>query len=285
MDYNYHAHTKYCRHASDEIEEYVQKSIENGIKFMGFSEHVPFIFPDGFESHYRILTECVPAYLAECKRLREKYRDKLDLKIGYEMEYYAPYFPGMLKTALEADAEYLILGQHYIRRERPDDTPSIIETEDEKDLIDYVNSLMEGIKTGVYSYVAHPDLINYRGTNEDLYTEQMEKLCRTSLAYNIPLEYNFAGARINRHYPGDRFFQIAGRIGCPITFGMDAHGKDEAYDKETLKTGIEMVKKHNLNYIGMPKLILLQPQKEALYQKFRLDAVTLTTHDEKGESK
>ena len=45
-----------------------------------------------------------------------------------------------------------------------------------------------------------------------------------------------------------------------------------------------MIKKHNLNYIGMPKLILLQEQKDALWQKFRLDDVTLTTKNEKGES-
>ncbi len=284
MDYNYHTHTKYCRHGYDEMEDYVKNSITNGIRFMGFSEHSPFIFPDGYQSHYRILTECVPEYLAECKRLREKYQNKLDLKIGYEMEYYAPYFPAMLKTVLEADAEYLISGQHHIRYERPDDTPSLFVTEDEKDLLDYTNSLIEGIKSGVYSYVAHPDLINYQGPDEDLYVEQMENICRTSLEYDIPLEINFGGARLNRHYPGDRFFAIAGRIGCPITMGMDAHRAEDTYDEESLKKGMEMIKKHNLNYIGMPKLILLQEQKDALWQKFRLDDVTLTTKNEKGES-
>lgn len=284
MNYNYHTHTKYCRHGYDEMEDYVKQSIANGIRYMGFSEHNHFIFPDGYESYYRILTECVPEYLAECQRLRELYKDHIDLKIGYEMEYYAPYFPAMLKTVLQSGAQYLILGQHHIRCERPDDTPSLFVTEDEKDLIDYTNSLIEGIKSGVYSYVAHPDLINYQGSNEALYVEQMEKLCRTSSEYDIPLEINFGGMRVNRHYPGDRFFQIAGRIGCPITMGMDAHSAEEAYDQESLKKGIQMIKTHNLNYIGMPKLILLQEQKNALYQKFNLDTVTLTTQDNKGES-
>ena len=65
---------------------------------------------------------------------------------------------------------------------------------------------------------------------------------------------------------------------------MDAHSADAAFDEESLKLGMKMIKKHNLNYIGMPKLILLQEQKEAIIQKFKLDAVTLTTHKEKGES-
>ena len=54
MTYNYHTHTYRCRHAAGAEEDYVVKSIECGIKYMGFSEHIPFVFPDGYESPFRV---------------------------------------------------------------------------------------------------------------------------------------------------------------------------------------------------------------------------------------
>ena len=49
---------------------------------------------------------------------------------------------------------------------------------------------------------------------------------------------------------------------------MDAHSVDAAFDAKSLQLGKEMVKRHNLNYIGRPKLVLLQNQKEELLKKF-----------------
>ena len=54
MEYNYHTHTHRCSHASGTEEEYVKRAVENGIKYMGFSDHVPLRFSDGTESGYRV---------------------------------------------------------------------------------------------------------------------------------------------------------------------------------------------------------------------------------------
>ena len=54
MNYNYHTHTVRCHHASGSSEEYVKKAIENGIKYMGFSDHIPFVCDDGKEFDYRV---------------------------------------------------------------------------------------------------------------------------------------------------------------------------------------------------------------------------------------
>ena len=50
MDYNYHAHTTRCSHATGTEESYIEKAIEGGIRYMGFSDHMPMRFPDGHES-------------------------------------------------------------------------------------------------------------------------------------------------------------------------------------------------------------------------------------------
>ena len=103
---NYHTHTFRCHHAIGTDEEYVLSAINNGIKILGFSDHAPFIFPDGTESGYRIQSSQVSDYFNSLKELREKYKDKIKIHIGFEMEYYPLYFEDMLKTEQEFLGNY-----------------------------------------------------------------------------------------------------------------------------------------------------------------------------------
>ena len=257
MDYNYHTHTARCRHAKDADEEYILRAIEGGIKYMGFSDHAPYIFPDGYESNYRVECTAISDYFSSLYALRKKYRDKIDLKIGFELEYYPNHFEKMLKASLDAGAEYLILGQHYIYDEHPKGLATRFLTENPEHLIEYVSCILAGMKSGVFTYVAHPDLLRFT-KDEALYHKEMSKICYASKEYDIPLEINFLGIREGRFYPRDRFWELAGEIGSPITFGFDAHDKDAAYDTESLKVAHELVTRYNLNYIGKPKIIYLQ---------------------------
>ena len=51
---NFHTHTYLCRHASGEPEEYVKTAIKNGLKVLGFSDHVPYPFTNGYHSGFRM---------------------------------------------------------------------------------------------------------------------------------------------------------------------------------------------------------------------------------------
>ena len=48
--------------------------------------------------------------------LREKYKDKIEILIGFESEYYPDVFGDMVKNALKLGGEYLILGAHYLEK-------------------------------------------------------------------------------------------------------------------------------------------------------------------------
>ena len=74
---------------------------------------------------------------------------------------------------------------------------------------------------------------------------------------DTPLEINLLGIRTGRFYPNPRFWQIAGEVGCPVTFGFDAHMPKDAYDGDSLNVAKWLVKRYKLNYIGMPKIIRL----------------------------
>ena len=58
---------------------------------MGFSDHSPFIREDGIDTLYRVPVSKGAEYVQSIRALREKYKDQIDIIIGFEMEYLASY--------------------------------------------------------------------------------------------------------------------------------------------------------------------------------------------------
>lgn len=253
MNYNYHTHTTRCGHASGTEREYIERAIANGIEYMGFSDHATFVFPDGYESHYRVPLAQAADYFETISALREEYKDRIDIKIGFEMEYYPAYFDAMLKMVKELGAEYLILGQHFLGSEHPSGYATYRKNESVKDLKEYTDSVIKGMESGVFTYVAHPDVLMFRG-DDAIYKSEARRLCEASKACGIPLEINFLGIREGRIYPNMLFWEVAGEVGAPVTFGFDAHEVAAAYDGDSLKVAQEMVEKYGLNYVGRPQV-------------------------------
>ena len=257
MNYNYHTHTAFCGHATGEISEYIQKAVESGIIHMGFSDHAPYFFADDKATGKRMTSTEAREYVASIRRLRELYKNKIDIKIGFEMEYYPDKFHDMLTFVRSLGAEYLILGQHYMKGIFTGGYHVINGKATDEDLINYVRDVITAMESGVFTYVAHPDMINYLG-DESLYEREMRKLCIASKRTNTPLEINCQGIREDRIYPAESFWKIAGEVGCPVIIGLDAHSADAAGDRESEKKAQKLINKYNLNYIGKPNLIPIQ---------------------------
>jgi len=260
VNYNYHTHTSRCGHATGTAEEYVITAIENGIKHMGFSDHLPLRFSDGTESHYRVPACEAEDYCKEILSLSAKYKDKIDLKVGFESEYYPELFDEMLENAVRWGAEYLILGQHYTFPENEGARHTVKESDSREELAAYTDSVIAAMRENVFSYIAHPDVFNFTG-DADFYRGEARRLCAAAREMNVPLEINFLGIRGERHYPREDFWKVAGEEKAPVTFGFDAHEPESAFDKESLAKAERMVKKYNLNYIGKPELILIRDIK------------------------
>ena len=263
MNYSFHNHTTRCHHAKGTPEEYIQRAIENGIKYMGFSDHAPYICSNGQEASYRVPVAEAADYFTELQTLRVKYADQIDLKIGFEMEYYPDYFEKMLQQMIDLGAEYLILGQHFLTEEYPDNHPCSKETTDPSRLHAYVDRVTDAMKSGAFSYVAHPDILRFAG-DPATYCKEMTRLCEVSSACEVPIELNFLGIRESRWYPRTDFWSIAAQTKAPVTFGFDAHDVLNAYDSNSLEKALQMVEKFGLNYIGMPNLI--NPKHARIYK-------------------
>lgn len=256
MTVNLHTHTARCSHATGTEREYIERAMANGITCMGFSDHASFVYPDGAEDWYRVPMAEAKEYLRTLLALREEYRGRIHIRIGFEMEYYPSYFEDMKRTAKEVGVEYLILGQHHVEygesgefKRQYSGTP----TEDEEMLRRYVDQVVAAIHTGAFTYVAHPEVFHFVG-DERAYETEMRRICQAAAEADVPLEINFLGIREGRHYPIRRFWQWAAEYGCRVVFGFDAHDAESAYDGESLAVAEEWVRELGLRLEPNPSI-------------------------------
>lgn len=248
---NYHTHTFRCGHAGGTDEEYVRCAISAGMQILGFADHTPYPFVDGYRSSIRMGVEKFPEYARSVNGLKKKYCDKIQIHLGVEAEYYPPLFPVLLDILREHNTEYLLLGQHFLYENVEHVWPAA-PTTDENILQRYCDQTIEALYTGMFSCFAHPDLANYLG-NADVYRSHMRRLCRAAKDCNVPLEMNLLGIYGKRHYPKRQFWEIAAEEGCSVILGVDAHSPQALLDKKTLQMGDELIA-----HLGLKKIETLE---------------------------
>lgn len=244
LTFNYHTHTHRCRHAQGTERAYIETAIAAGMKTLGFSDHAPQLFPGDYYSDFRMLPEQAEDYTMTLASLREEYKDRIDIRIGYEAEYYPALFPALLAHLKKYPCEYLILGQHFLDNETSG-RYSGRRSEDESYLADYVDQVCDGIRTGCFTYVAHPDLQNYTGDRETC-RRHYSRLIRCAMENGVPLEINLLGIAGGRHYPCDTFWALAGEMGAEAVIGCDAHQPEALADKASAEAAEALAARYGL---------------------------------------
>ncbi len=246
MNANFHTHTYRCHHASGTEREYIEKAIDAGLKVLGFSDHAPYIFKDGHYSGFRMHPEELAGYVQTLSALREEYKKDIEIRIGLEIEYYPTLFEDTLKFICSQGVEYLLLGQHYAMGEFPGELYSARESSDPKRLQAYVDNVLQGAETGLFSYVAHPDIINFTG-DEEFFESELDRLVKGILKQNLPLEINLLGLAEGRNYPSHRFFKILEKNNATVILGSDAHKPENVYNAELIESAIKLTRHYHLN--------------------------------------
>ena len=244
---NLHTHTTRCNHASGTEEEYIQQAIAAGLQVLGFSDHTPYRFPGNYVSNKRMALEDLEDYCTTVLSLKEKYADKIQIRLGLEVEYYPALIQDLLDILKPYPIEYMILGQHCCGNQVNE--PSIVRgSDDEAFLVRYCDQVIEGMQTGLFTYFAHPDLFHFMG-DDTIYRRHIARLCQTAKDMQIPLEINLSGLRGGEHYPRELFWKIAGEIGCDAVLGSDAHGPQGVVIRDAEEKALEIVDKFGLNLL------------------------------------
>ena len=245
MKYNYHTHTERCHHASSRDEEFVLAAIEAGFDEIGFADHGPWPYEGGFVSHIRMTPDELKGYCDSIKALREKYRDKISIKLGLESEYFPKYFPWLKEKIREHGIDYLICGHHFCT-----DEPGSIyngNITEKEEIENYKNDILAALDSGMYSYIAHPDIFLKGYPSFDEKCEEASRAIISKAAEtDTPLEYNLLGVKYSRSagrdgYPHPSFWKIAGEYGVKAVIGIDAHTPEAYFESDLYKEAEEFL--------------------------------------------
>lgn len=238
IDSNMHTHTTFSD-GKNAPEEMVLTALEKGFAALGFSDHsyTP------FDESYCMKKEAYPAYKAEIGRLKETYKDKIDLYCGTEFDYYSP-------AELKEGFDYYLAAVHYVRAggvyyavdHSAEATQQAVDEGCGGDENEYVRRYYENV-AGCAAlrplYLAHFDLLTKFGVIDEesaFYRQTALEALDAVLDAGIPVEINTgAMARQVKAVPYPAKFlleRIAERNGCVI-LGSDCHNMallDHAFD-------------------------------------------------------
>lgn len=223
MKVNLHTHTARCNHAFGTDEEYVLAAIDAGFTRLGFSDHTPFPYTDGYVNTDKMKMDELEGYIASVLSLREKYRDRIEILLGLECEAVGEFFPFLREIRERMD--YLILGNHGDKRQ----DFFFHGTMNHERLWRYVESAVAGMETGLFLYIAHPDICFITYPEFDAEARQASRiLCQEANRNHVPLEYNLYGVLKGKPenalgYPWPGFWEIAAEENALAVLGVDAH--------------------------------------------------------------
>lgn len=228
MKTNYHTHTTRCRHAVGSDEEFVLSAIKGGFKVLGFSDHTPWKYRTDYVAGIRMLPEELPQYVESLRALQDKYRDRIDIRVGLECEYFPEYLPWLKEQVKAYALDYLIFGNHFYHTDEK--FPYFGYYTDSRDMIDlYEESTIEGMECGLFCCLAHPELFMCSYPEFDHHCAIVSRhICRAAARLGIPLEYNInrvlsGQPRGAETMPHPKFWRIAASEGCTAIIGVDAH--------------------------------------------------------------
>jgi len=248
-EYNLHTHSFYCRHGHGDLASYAAEAKRLGLSLLGFSEHCP--RPDKRFAKSRMFPEEMRVYEADARETASL-NPEITILLGYECDYsvnHQAYYEDLLSSHR---VDYLITGTHFIKTKTGFVSPfKDMLTRDQ--IYAYLDSMLEAMHSGLFSFVAHPDLYlaGYRTFDESA-EDVASKIIEASIELELPLEVNGNGmlkpSVDDRYaYPVDSFWKLASKMGAKAVFNTDAHevenlGKTREMMKNFIKeNNIELV--------------------------------------------
>lgn len=255
LSYTLHNHTHLCKHAVGDVFVMVDQAFLEGFSHIGISDHVA--LPIKATTHRMEYEERI-AYLNDLNQVIKDYQNKSQIKIlrAFEAEYQEEYLYLYNDWFKNKEIDYLILGQHF---EDVNDPSTYFGAKvNHQQIIKYVDICIEAMKSGLFLFIAHPDLfMNQLNDFDDVCYEQSVRLINASLQYNVYLEYNAGGIRYSSYYdlsqkeyfyPRYEFWQLVKQLNGKVVVNADAHAPEEIND-EAYQEALKQVVDLNLNLV------------------------------------
>ncbi|HRZ96711.1 MAG TPA: histidinol-phosphatase [Paludibacter sp.] len=237
---NYHSHCTYCDGRSS-MEDFVRFAIAKGLKKYGFSSHAPL----PFLTKWTMPEDDFEDYEKEFYRLKDKYKNEIELFIGLEVDYIQGCSDIKNEFFTNKKLDYSIGSIHYLDKISKHEYWSI--DGDFETFEKGLNLLFGGdiqsaaerffeitrnmIDKGDFDMVGHLDKITYHGLkirNFDIESKWFYRLVTDVLELiktkQMILEINTKS--LNEHgitFPHQQFYPLINEMDIPIVVNSDCH--------------------------------------------------------------
>ncbi len=228
---DYHMHTKWCRHATGEMREYVEAGIANGLTEIGFSAHMPVTVP--VDQHLCLTAEEMHLYVAEARRLQAEYAGRIDVRIGGECDF-IPGREAEMEALISAHPfDYVYGSVHFIdgwAHDNPRQKSRWEQIDTAAAYRRYYELVAQAARLGRFDIVGHFDLVKKFGYRPGKSVGDAEAAAADAIAAaDMTVEINTAGwdKPCAEQYPSEAILRLLREREIPICFGSDAHAPGE----------------------------------------------------------
>lgn len=237
IDINLHTHTYRCKHARGDAAEYCDEALARGLRTLGFSDHTP--LPDGRWPSVRMALAELDGYCDAVDAAAQRAAgDGLRVLKGLECEY-VPEFVAFYREELlgARKLDYLIGGAHWYPH-RGEWRGLYAGAMTPAQLRDYVDYQIAAMQSGLFAFIAHPDLFGVAWDEWDPAAAECSRVLLTAAAaLDMPLEINGYGLRKppketssggpRPMYPWRPFWELAAECGVGVVLSSDAHRPED----------------------------------------------------------
>ncbi|NMA65491.1 MAG: histidinol-phosphatase [Clostridiaceae bacterium] len=246
----FHSHSRFDD-GREELEAYIKSAIEKDFKAFGFSAHAPVLF----ETDWNMKMDDFEEYVNTIRILKNKYKDKLEIYIGLETDFYK----GCIDWRNKKEIDYTIGAVHFLKNDTTGEYMPVDGTAQQ-----FEETLNHGfgrdIKAFVFAYyskiremlslmqpdiVAHLDVIRknnkegvYFKEDDEFYKNEVIKTLEVIASTDSIVEVNTGGISrgyVKNPYPSQWVLELCLDMEIPIMVNSDSHHPEniDFYYEET----------------------------------------------------
>ncbi|MFC5405558.1 histidinol-phosphatase [Cohnella soli] len=265
MKFDLHTHHERCGHATGTIAEYVEEAINVGLYVIGISDHSPYFAhkDDQPFPHIAMARSEFGRYVAEVLRVKEIYKDHIEVLLGVESDYFADKIDIYREVFAAYPFDYIIGSVHQTRgvsifnRNRWKGLGPTEQTAEKKV---YYELIRQSAECGLFQILGHIDAMKgYFPAFSDIAGAEAEvdAALQAVAANDLAIEINTSGKTkdVGGWYPSDAILERALHFGVDVTFGSDAHVTERIGDD------LELVRQR-LKEIGFSRWVFFRKKEK-----------------------
>ncbi|MFQ3549352.1 MAG: histidinol-phosphatase [Armatimonadota bacterium] len=239
MKTSYHCHSV-LSDGENSIVEMVNSAIEHKIDVFGISDHYV-LRPDHNDVWWSLKLDGLDDYVNAVLAIKEKYKDKIDIKLGLEADYFSETVDELKEIISKYNFDYVIGSIHFLDGFNVDESKenwdNLSEDKRNECMKDYWGKVADMANSKAFDFAGHLDLYKKFGYHPTVdLTKEMQNAFNAIADVKLPIELNTSGwyKECLEQYPSMYVLKECFNRDIDIVVTADAHNikhVDRDYDR------------------------------------------------------